>query len=120
MGPRPKGFPFGEAVLITNAGVVASAWQMNQRTQVPGAEGFHTLDLADAYWIDGQANPGNSGGPVYRVEDASVIGVCVGTRMVPVEPLVVSNGRPVSYSSGLTTVVPSRYVSELMTTNGIR
>jgi S1-C subfamily serine protease len=97
-----SGYPLSNSVLITNAGVIASAW-----ATAPD----------DRYIADLEVNPGNSGGPVYLVEDGSVIGVCVATQTAPVrwrgEPFSVQ-GAPLIYSSGLTVVIPSRHVLDLM------
>ena len=75
-------------------------------------------DIADTYLVDSEVNPGNSGGPVYLVESAEIIGVCVATKPAPVRD---EQGNPVSinetklyYSSGLTVVIPSRYVIRLI------
>ena len=40
--------------------------------------------VQERYLSDFTANPGNSGGPVYTVRDASVIGVCVARRLAPI------------------------------------
>src|SRR5207237_936236 len=53
-----SGYPLGEAALVTNAGAIASSWTLS-------------TNKADRYLGDFTANPGNSGGPVYHVPDAS-------------------------------------------------
>ena len=58
------------------------------------------------------------GAPVYLVEKAVVIGVCVGSKPAPVrdqrDKHATIGGRKLFYSSGLTTVVPVSYVIELL------
>jgi S1-C subfamily serine protease len=113
-----SGYPLGQPVLITSTGVVASGWVTDvQRIQVPGIVMF-SLDLADVYWVDATVNPGNSGGPVYLIEDASVVGMCVATRLVPVVPNVHVEGQPLSYSAGMTVVVPVPYIAAIAEKNG--
>ena len=115
-----SGYPLLETVLVTNSGHMASVWSFNiQESPIPGApEGFRMPNLADSYLADAQANPGNSGGPVYLVDTAEVIGVCVGAKSVPIldqngSPATVGEAR-LFYDSGLTLVVPSQYVLELI------
>jgi hypothetical protein len=99
---------------------MASVWAFNtEEVPIPGApEGFLMPNIADTYLADTQANPGNSGGPVYLVDTAGVIGVCIATKPAPIFD---QSGDSASigdtklfYSSGLTVVVPSRYVLELI------
>ncbi len=115
-----SGYPLSQTVLITTSGAVASAWAMDiQNVALPGApSGFTVPDIKDSYLADVSVNPGNSGGPVYRVEDAAVIGVCVAFRPVPIvadKGPVVVNGDLLAYNSGLSIVVPIRYGDELLT-----
>jgi S1-C subfamily serine protease len=100
-----SGYPFEERVLVTNSGYVASVWT------IPN------------YLVDVEVNPGNSGGPVYLVEDASVIGVCIAIRGSPIRR---ENGevarvldQELYYSSGLTDVVPTRRIIEILDRNGV-
>lgn len=109
-------------MLVTTSGNLASSWSSEvQEIQVPGAPaGFRMPDVADSYLADVRVNGGNSGGPVYSVESARVIGVCVSFDTAPVqygngnqEPATIG-GRPLSYNSGLSNVVPIRYLIELL------
>jgi S1-C subfamily serine protease len=74
-------------------------------------------DIADAYLADVQANPGNSGGPTYRIADGAVIGVCIETRLTPTYH---ESGAPASLANaGLTVIRPSRYLTNLILSAGI-
>ena len=114
-----SGYPLSETVLITTSGALASAWAFDmQQVSPPGAPaGFTMPDIKDCYLADISVNPGNSGGPVYRIPDGSVIGVCVAFRNTFVtagqQPVVV-NGEPLAYNSGLSIVVPISYGDELL------
>jgi S1-C subfamily serine protease len=71
------------------------------------------------YWADVEVNPGNSGGPSYRVEDGSVIGVCVASPLVPIYkqsggPAQEIGGERLMYSSGLTLIIPAKYAFDLV------
>ncbi|NIV76384.1 MAG: hypothetical protein GWN37_16565 [Gammaproteobacteria bacterium] len=115
-----SGYPLNRPVLISNSGIVASSWDFDvAETPIPNAPpGFSMPDVGDVYLADIEVNPRNSGGPVYLVDDASTIGVCVATQQAPVmdergEHWKIE-GRSLTYSSGLTVVVPSRYVTQLL------
>lgn len=114
-----SGYPLQSPVLVTKGGWVASSWSYDVgMIEIAGAPpGFSFPDIADSYLADIDINPGNSGGPVYSKEDAAVIGVAVAVRNTQVtdeKGLEV----PLYYSSGLAVVVPSRYVVDLLKTNG--
>jgi hypothetical protein len=115
-----SGYPLTNAVLITSVGHVASAWASDiKEMPIPGVEGMTRPDIADAYVVDMEVNPGNSGGPIYCVESGGVIGVCVASQPAPLRFMDTGDtadigGRPVGYSSGLTVVVPARYVTEML------
>ena len=100
-----SGYPLQERVLITSSGHIASVWK------------------TPYYLADIEVNPGNSGGPVYLVEDASVLGVCVSLKPSPIRRKdgkhLVINGEEAYASSGLTNVIPSKYVIDLIERNGI-
>jgi S1-C subfamily serine protease len=110
-----SGYPLGDTILITTSGGIASAFAMDiQETHLPGAPvGFTIPDVADSYLADVAVNPGNSGGPVYKIDTAEVIGVCVAFRIADVIPQLPRT--PFSYNSGLSVVVPIRYGTELLT-----
>jgi len=120
------GYPLSNAVLITNAGHLASAWAADIKDiSVPGIAGMTRPDVADSYVADMEVNPGNSGGPTYALETGVVVGVCVASQPAPArftdtgEPAAVG-GRGIAYSSGLTIVIPARYVVEMLTHHGVR
>jgi S1-C subfamily serine protease len=112
-----SGYPLGEPVLVTNAGWMATSWAFEiKEVPVPGApEWFCMPDIADAYLADVEVNPGNSGAPVFLVENATVIGVCIGSKLAPIRNQQGNVEEPkLFYSSGLTVVVPVSYVIELL------
>jgi S1-C subfamily serine protease len=114
-----SGYPLGQTVLVTNAGWMATSWALDiKEIAASGApEWFRMPDIADTYLADVEANPGNSGGPVYLGDNGSVIGVCVGSLGAPVWD---EGGRHKPYySSGLTMVVPIRYAIDLLSKHGL-
>jgi len=121
-----SGYPLKNAVLITNAGWLATSWAYDiVEQQVPGAPPDFTMpDRGDIYLADITVNHGNSGGPVYLVSNANVIGMAVAFQRAPVEGQqnneVTKDGKQLSYSSGLTVVVPARYIAELLKKNGVK
>jgi S1-C subfamily serine protease len=117
-----SGYPLNQTVMITTSGNLASSWAYDSvAEQIPGARaGFLSHDIADSYIGDMHVNPGNSGGPVFSVEQGEVIGVCVAYDMAPVvygdgnhEPASAGN-RPLFSNSGLSVIIPVRYVIELL------
>lgn len=120
-----SGYPLGQPVLITNAGYMATVWSFDiQEVNIPGApEWYRKTEVADTYLADVEANPGNSGGPIYLAENGAVIGVCVGSRLAPVRNQqgdTVSIGEQrLLYSSGLTEVVSAKYVIDLLKKNNV-
>ena len=96
------GFPLGAEALTTTIGHVATSW---------GKENLHAAresgisEESDVYRLDLRANFGNSGGPVFRNSDQSVIGITV-----EVTPGI----------GGTAVVVPSRYIADLLKKNNIR
>jgi S1-C subfamily serine protease len=130
-----SGYPFAMNSLITNSGCVASAFfptfaddPIPDPPQQPDDEGIRG-DVrvqevftpgpppGERYLGDLEVNGGNSGGPVYFVDTAAVIGVCVATRSAPIthagKPVIV-NGQMLAYSSGLTIVIPAKYVGAML------
>jgi S1-C subfamily serine protease len=92
-----SGYPFGEPVLVTNAGWLGSAWA------------FHNINniSMDVYLGDVVVNPGHSGGPVYSTETGAVLGVCMARKSVP------------RFGAGLTIITPTRYIVELLNQNNV-
>jgi S1-C subfamily serine protease len=93
-----SGYPLSSPSLVTTAGSIGCSWVWDP-TVVP---------VRERYIADVTANFGNSGGPVYRLSDGKVIGVCVGGRLSPIQ-----NGQG-SQVVPLTIVVPSKYVRDLV------
>lgn len=98
-----SGYPLAQPSLVTNAGVLASSFSPD------GPVG----NWKDRYLGDFTANPGNSGGPVYTVGDAGIVGVCVAGRLAPIV------GGVGAHAAGLTVVVPVAEVQALMARNGL-
>jgi S1-C subfamily serine protease len=98
-----SGYPLGEPTFVTTRGTIASAW-----TTGPSSDRFVEWYLGDI-----TANPGNSGGPVYRVTDARVVGVCKAGKLTPI------SGGEGSQTAGLTIIVPAIHVAELMDRHGL-
>jgi S1-C subfamily serine protease len=100
-----SGYPLRERVLVTNSGYVASVWT------IPN------------YLADVEVNRGNSGGPVYLVDESGVIGVCVASKGSPIffdrGQVAKILDQELYYSSGLTHVVPSTLIIELLERNKI-
>jgi len=106
-------------------GYIVSSWAYNLREIVtPGSpEGFSRIQISDVYLADVIANPGNSGGPVYKIEDSSVIGICVSGRKTRVvdqynKPVTIE-GRKLYYRSGITYVILTQYIIVLLEKNGV-
>ncbi len=117
-----SGYPLNSSVLISTSGNLASSWAYDiADLPVPGAPSwFRWPDIADSFIADMHVNGGNSGGPVYSVEGGAVIGVCVAFDPAPVfygdrrqEPAMIQD-RPLAYNSGLSVVVPIRYVIDML------
>lgn len=110
-----SGYPLSIPALVTTSGAIASAFGTDiQQAQVPGAPPDFTIpDTADSYLADVAVNPGNSGGPVYRVADGEIIGVCVAFRIGQ----GAAGGNVFFYNSGLSVVVPIKYALDIITRN---
>ena len=111
-----SGYPLQEPVLVTNGGWIASSWSFNiSDVPIPAAPAdLLTPYMMDTYLADVTANPGNSGGPVFSVEDGSILGVCVALKLAPVINQAETATDQLSYGSGLTIVVPTLYVEEML------
>jgi serine protease Do len=97
-----SGFPLSAPSLVSTQGIVAST--------------FAPLDPNDpaspiAYLCDVTAIGGNSGGPVYRVSDGAVIGLCRAVK--------VANVGSSKYTIPLTVVTPVHHIIALMEGAGI-
>jgi S1-C subfamily serine protease len=118
-----SGYPLGETVLVTNAGIIASSWSMTaDEIPNPAWPDVSIPEMRDTFLADVQTNPGNSGGPVYSVSDGSVIGVLVALRLTNViaggSPAMV-NGIPLTVDAGVSVVVPAKYVCEMLDRNSV-
>jgi S1-C subfamily serine protease len=133
-GERPEdgesvmisGFPLGYRYLLNSSGIIACSW---------GDHGTVAEDVqVDRYLVDISVNPGNSGGPCYRVSDQRVLGICEALQLVEVhfddEPdaddqlevddntaLVIDDAeRAALQKADITFVVPAKYVIALLKT----
>jgi S1-C subfamily serine protease len=115
-----SGYPLANPALVTTSGAIGSAWNYDSEdVHVPGAPpGFTMPDIADTYLADVQANPGNSGGPTYRLADAAIIGVCIEMRVSPTFD-VTGTASGFAANAGLTVVRPVRYLADLIVNAGI-
>jgi V8-like Glu-specific endopeptidase len=120
-----SGYPLAETVLVTNSGTLATCWGTDTKEMsIPGAPAdFRIPDIGDVYLADIEVNPGDSGAPVYDVESSTIIGLCVASKLAPVsdqngDPVIV-NEKQLCYSSGLTIVVPTTYMFDLLNKNKV-
>jgi S1-C subfamily serine protease len=121
-----SGYPLQSSVLVTNAGWLASSWLVNvNRSPVPNVNQGARPSSEDVYLADVAVNKGNSGGPVFSIEDKGVIGVCVAHVSASVfygdgaRESVTLNNRPLVVNAGIAFVVPAKYVIELMKRHSI-
>ena len=118
-----SGYPLGETVLVTNAGMIASSWSVTtDEIPHPSFPALKLPEIRDTYLADVQTNPGNSGGPVYSTSDGSIVGVLVDGKLTNVlaggEPIFVK-GLPISADAGLSLVVPIKYGIEILERHGV-
>jgi S1-C subfamily serine protease len=120
-----SGYPLAETVLVTNSGVLATCWGTDmKKVNISGAPAdFKIPDIGDIYLADVEVNPGDSGAPFYDIENSTIIGLCAGSKLAPVRDqngaVVTSDGKHLFYSSGLTIVVPTAYIAELLNKNNV-
>lgn len=117
-----SGYPLNQTVLITNSGYIASSWYIQEQEYEMISRTFRMP--ANFYFADLQVNPGNSGGPVFSIENGSVLGLCHGILLNQVikaqsQEGAVLDGEPLVYNSGLSIIVPSRYIIELLKKSGV-
>jgi hypothetical protein len=81
-----SGFPLGYRYVVNSSGILACAWgdQGIHQTLEGVEEGCTEDTLLDPYMVDISVNPGNSGGPCYRVTDQRVLGICEALQLVEV------------------------------------
>jgi S1-C subfamily serine protease len=110
------GFPLGNALgfsPVTHRGIISSiapaALPMATSQQLSSAtvRGLRQGSF-DVFQIDGTAYPGNSGGPLFDVQNGDVLGV---VNMVLLRG---TRESPLSMPSGISYAIPSRYVLQLL------
>src|SRR5262245_53055504 len=133
-----SGFPLGFRYLLNSSGIIASSWgdQGIHQTIEDLEEGFTADVPLDRYLVDISVNPGNSGGPCYRVSDQRVLGICEALQLVEVafdddEPDAGDESDADNEASGdedddeqpavlqkadITFVIPAKYVIALLET----
>ncbi len=111
-----SGYPLNNIVLISNAGWIASSWEIDT-SQLTNGTNNQIPQFSDSYLLDMTVNHGNSGGPVYVAETGKVIGVCVQIRLAPVEG---AGNAPLSYNSGISVAVPIKYVFDMLKKHNIK
>lgn len=94
-----SGYPLSEPSLVTTSGNIASNWTLNNHQ--------------DSYLGDITANPGNSGGPVYKLSNGKILGVCVAGKLTNVIDNS-GNNTQMLHSAGLTLITPSRAIDKLI------
>jgi S1-C subfamily serine protease len=122
-----SGYPLDLPILITTSGFIASSDPMLFNEQ--------TFRVEDIYWADMHANPGNSGGPLFSFATGAVIGMVIQYRNAPVMFADQRGGpgygvtketdgsvtiRPIAFNSGISVIVPAKYLADLLTRNNIR
>lgn len=113
-----SGYPLNSPTLITTTGNLASGWASTEQ-QISDNGNIRTVNINN-YLADISVNPGNSGGPTYRVDDGCVIGVCTAYQNAPLMftdqngGQAEINGRPVGINSGLSVVSPIKNVLDLV------
>lgn len=94
-----SGYPLNEPTMVSTAGHIASSWTLDKHQ--------------DRYLADITANPGNSGGPAYRLKDGRVIGVCIAGKMRP-SVHKESDVYQIAHSAGLTFIAPAHAVQKIL------
>jgi len=103
------GFPLGSQALESTTGRIASSW-INENLTTAKANGSSVE--SDVYHLDLRINPGNSGGPLFHTRTQGVLGIVV--------EFISSQSRDyIVRGAGLAVVVPSKYITELLTANQI-
>jgi S1-C subfamily serine protease len=94
------GYPFGQSGLITTSGTLASAWNTMPLLR---AESAGVKFPVEVYWVDLRVSPGDSGGPVFKVSDQSVIGIAVEEAT----------------GHGVGIVIPAKFVTAFLKSQGV-
>ena len=124
-----SGFPMGYRYILNSSGIIACSWGDQEVHQSPDdVEGAAADAPLDRYLVDINVNPGNSGGPCYRVTDQRVLGICEALQLI--EVAFEDNGSQadddadgdddaqseVLQKADITFVVPAKYVIALLET----
>src|SRR5262249_56900032 len=82
-----SGFPLGYRYVLNSSGIIACAWGDQGMHHDPDEleDGSIAEKRLDRYLVDINVNPGNSGGPCYRITDQRVLGICEALQLVEVE-----------------------------------
>lgn len=110
------GYPLGMALGLNPAthrallAAVTPAFMppLNARKLDPAIIGKLVSKPFDMFQIDGTAFPGNSGSPLYRSEDGTVIGII---NMVWIRD---AKGSPDARASGISYAIPSNFIRDLV------
>jgi S1-C subfamily serine protease len=123
-----SGFPLGYRYVLNSAGIIACSWgdQGVHETLEEIEQGLTAEEPLDRYLVDINVNPGNSGGPCYRVSDQRVLGICEALQLIEVDFEDNPPGaddrsgagddaqRAVLQKADITFVVPAKYVVALL------
>lgn len=107
-----SGYPLENPVLVTTSGAIAAAWNWDTH-DVRTPSGVTFPEMSDVYLADVQANPGNSGGPAYRISDGAIIGVCIRVQGAPTWDETGADS-DFAANAGLTEIRPVRYLVSLI------
>jgi S1-C subfamily serine protease len=97
------GYPLAQYGSVTTSGRIASAW--SQKTLLNAASNG-IAEESETYILHMRVNHGNSGGPLFSIEDGSVLGIVVEISSTKVE-------------TGVAYAVPAKYIAALLNENKI-
>jgi len=127
-----SGYPFGEPNLFTTKGCVASSWYYEWKLkdnpivlpEVPGHIQF-AMSHEKQYFFYGDipSYGGHSGAPVYLVNNAEVIGICISGKVqeaLDTEEQVIYTREesPILYDIGVTKITPVHAARRLLMRHG--
>jgi S1-C subfamily serine protease len=114
------GYPFALPVPVSTSGRIASSSTYDTVPVNPvGAPPWFVIpEVLDFALADLEANPGNSGGPVFMTASGAVVGLCHAYLSAQVnrqsEEGVDRTYEGLRYGTGLTVVVPVKYIIPLL------